>query len=193
MENSLIQGLVERISQAASMHSSVGVVLPSNNYHNFNQAVFEFMRMKNMHPWVYVTTTKPYNIIKQQQQEIIESINVRFIDCVSLAAGITPDDDRCYYLDSPSQLEKLILEVMSFVKEKAGMEPPFIIIDSLSSLSLFNDELLVTEFLTHLVNNLRLYNAHLVSLCIDEEMNDTINKMLYIKNEKILKIQESFI
>ena len=67
------------------------------------------------------------------------------------------------------------------------------VIDSLSSLSLYNDELLVTEFLSHLINSLQPLNTHSISMCIEEEMNDMMMKMMYLKNEKILKIKESFI
>lgn len=193
MESSLIKGLTERISQASSMHSSVGVVLPSNNYDDFTHAMFEYMYKQKSNTWVYVTITKPFHRIKQQYHDRIDSLNIHFIDCVSLSAGITSQDELCYYLDSPSQLENLILEIMSFIKEKSRNETSYVVIDSLSSLILYNDELLVTEFFTHLINNLNLVNAHSISFCIEEEMNDMMHKMLYLKNEKILKIKESFI
>ena len=193
MESSLIEGLSERISQASSIYSSVGVVLPSNNYNDFSHAMFEYMNTQKSITWVYVTITNPYHGIKKQYPKIIDSLNIRFIDCVSLAAGIKSTDDLCYFLDSPSQLEKLTLEIMSFIKESTRDENSVVVIDSLSSLILYNDDLLVTEFFSHLINNLNLVNAHSISLCIEEEMNDMMHKILYLKNEKILKIKESFI
>ena len=193
MKNSLIEGLTERIDNASTMHSSVGVILPSNNYHDFTSAVFSFMKSKQSHPFIYITVTKPFHTIKKENTEIIDSLNVHFIDCVSLSSGISFPDDLCYFLDSPSQLEKIILETISFLHETKEKDQSFVIIDALSSLSLFNDDLLVMEFFTHLINNLILIGAHSISLCIEEEMNDMMYKMLYIKNEKILKIKESFI
>lgn len=193
METTLIEGLTERITNASSMHSSIGVILPSNNYEDFNQAIFSFMKTKQSNPFIYVTVSKPFHTIKQQYPDIIESLNIRFIDCVSLSSGISHPDEKCYFLDSPSQLEKLILEIISFFNEAKGNHKPYVIIDALSSLNLFNDDLLVMEFFTHLINNLMIIDAHSISLCIEEEMNDMLYKMLYIKNEKILKIKESFI
>ena len=193
MENTLIEGLTERITNASSMHSSVGVILPSNNYQDFTSAVFSFMKSQQSHPFIYITVTKPYHTIKRDFSDMIEKLNVRFIDCVSLSSGISIPDEQCFFLDSPSQLEKLILETMSFLHNSNNQEKPYVIIDALSSLNLFNDDLLVMEFFTHLINNLMLLDAHSISLCIEEEMNDMMYKMLYIKNEKILKIKESFI
>jgi len=86
----------------------------------------------------------------------------------------------------------LILIIVNKIKNDAEQQP-IVILDALSTLSLYNDGLLVTEFFSHLLNNLNLYNTHTISLCLDEEMNDYMNKMLYLKNEKIIKLKESFI
>jgi hypothetical protein len=192
MSNSLIEGFKERIEKSSSF-SSIGIVLPSNNYNNLTNALFELIKDKKDHPWIYVTITKPFHILKNEYKDIINDSNIYFIDCVSRAAGIQAIDPCCFFLDSPSQLEKLILEIVSYVKQNKNQGEPYIVLDSLSSLILYNDDLLVTEFFTHLNNNLILENAHSISLCLEEEMNSAMNKMLYLKNEKIIKVKESFI
>ena len=195
MENSLIEGLKDRISTAVGSYQSIGVVLPSNNYNDLTQALFDFINSKPDQPVVYVTITKPYHLLYRQFQEIISNSSITFVDCVSRAAGIQSNeqkDKQCYYLDSPSQLEQLILIIVNKIKNEAELQP-IVILDALSTLSLYNDGLLVTEFFSHLLNNLNLYNTHTISLCLDEEMNDYMNKMLYLKNEKIIKLKESFI
>ena len=67
MSNSLIEGFKERIEKSSSF-SSIGIVLPSNNYNNLTNAVFEFMNEKKNNPWVYVTITKPFHILKNQDK-----------------------------------------------------------------------------------------------------------------------------
>ena len=194
MENSLIQGLKDRIATATGSYQSIGVVLPSNNYSDLTHALFDYICSKPEQTVIYVTITKPYHQLYRQFQDIINNGNISFIDCVSRAAGIKTDDrsDHCYFLDSPSQLEQLILIVMNKIKD-SGDQEPIVILDALSTLSLYNDGLLVTEFFSHLLNNLNLYNTHTLSLCLEEEMNDYLNKILYLKNEKIIKLKESFI
>ena len=195
MENSLIEGLKDRITTAVGSYQSIGIVLPSSNYNDLTQALFDFIQLKSDQPIVYVTITKPYHLLSRQYQEIITNSSITFVDCVSRAAGIQvneQNDKQCYYLDSPSQLEQLILIVVNKIKNHAE-EQPIVILDALSTLSLYNDGLLVTEFFSHLLNNLNLYNTHTISLCLDEEMNDYMSKMLYLKNEKIIKLKESFI
>jgi len=193
MENSLIEGLKDRIATATGSFQSVGIVLPSNNYQELTQALFDFMNCKPDQPWIYVTITKPYHLIHRQFKDVIENSSITFVDCVSRAAGIQTDDGNCYFLDSPSQLEQLILVIVNMVKKGNEDARPTVVLDALSTLSLYNDGLLVTEFFSHLLNNLYLYDAHSISLCLEEEMNDYMNKMLYLKNEKIIKLKESFI
>jgi len=193
MENSLIEGLKDRIATATGSFQSVGIVLPSNNYQELTQALFDFMNCKPDQPWIYVTITKPYHLIHRQFKDVIENSSITFVDCVSRAAGIQTDDRNCYFLDSPSQLEQLILVIVNMVKKGNEDARPTVVLDALSTLSLYNDGLLVTEFFSHLLNNLYLYDAHSISLCLEEEMNDYMNKMLYLKNEKIIKLKESFI
>jgi len=193
MENSLIEGLKDRIATAAGTYQTVGIVLPSNNYTELSHALFDFIGSQGDRPVVYVTITKPYHLILRQFGNVIEQSAITFIDCVSRAAGIQTDDDRCYFLDSPSQLEQLILIIVNNVKNTGEHQQPIVVLDSLSTLSLYNDGLLVTEFFSHLLNNLNLYNTHTISLCLEEEMNEYMSKMLYLKNEKIIKLKESFI
>lgn len=195
MENSLIEGLKDRITTALGSYQSIGIVLPSSNYNDLTQALFDFINSKPDQPVVYVTITKPYHLLYRQFQEIITNSSITFVDCVSRAAGIQSNEQnnkQCYYLDSPSQLEQLILIIVNKIKNDTEQQP-IVILDALSTLSLYNDGLLVTEFFSHLLNNLNLYNTHTISLCLDEEMNDYMNKMLYLKNEKIIKLKESFI
>lgn len=193
MENSLVEGLKDRIQTAAGSYQSVGIVLPSNNYNDLTQALFDVIRSKPDTPIVYVTITKPYHLLHRQFQEVFSDSSITFIDCVSRAAGIQTDADNCYFLDSPSQLEHLILMIVDTVKKAGEDQQPIVILDALSALSLYNDGLLVTEFFSHLLNNLYLYNSRTISLCLEEEMNEYMNKMLYLKNEKIIKLKESFI
>jgi hypothetical protein len=192
MSNTLIDGLRERMVNAVGMNHSVGVVLPSNNYNDLTQALFDLIKEKNDAAWVYVTIANPFDSLKDRFASEIDPTSVFFIDCVSRAAGIQSINDQCLFLDSPSELERLILEIVNAVKT-AKADTSFVVLDSLSSLVLYNDVFLVSEFFTHLMNNIRIADANTLSLCIEEEMDEVLNKVLYLKNDKIIKVRESFI
>ena len=165
MTNTLIEGLQERIANAMNMSFSVGVVLPSNNYDDMLESIFNFMSHKPDVAWIYVSISNPFESLKRKFETLVNNPSISCIDCVSRAAGIQSTDPRCYYLDSPAELEKLILEIVSNIKSHKG-EETYIIIDSLSSLILYNDVGLVSEFFTHLINNIRIHDAKTITLCI---------------------------
>lgn len=193
MGNTLIDGLKERVSQAITINKSVGVILPSSNYSDMLQALFEHMSSRNDHFWVYVAIAKPYENIVKQFDYASQMTNIRFIDCVSRAAGLTNKDPNCIYIESPSYLEKIIVEIMNIFKDVGDQLQKTLVIDSLTSLLIYNDDALVTEFFTHLINRTRLKDIHTFSLAIEEEMDDYINKILYLRSNKIIKLRESFI
>lgn len=192
MTNTLIEGLQERIANSMNMSCTVGVVLPSNNYNDMIESIFNYMSRKPDVPWIYVAITNPFESLKRRFETLENNPSISCIDCVSQAAGIQSSDPRCIYLDSPAELEKLILEIVSIIKKNEDEETN-LIIDSLSSLVLYNDMFLVSEFFTHLINNIKLHDVRTITLCIEEEMNDILHKVLYLKNDKIIKVRESFI
>lgn len=192
MVNTLIDSLKERVSKAVAFNQSVGVVLPSSNYSDLIQAFFEHIKSRPEDAWVYVTITKPYENIVKQFGELAESKNIRFVDCISRAAGISKTEPNCVYVESPSMLEKLGLEIINIFKTVDEKTNKYLILDSLSTLMIYNDQEIVTEFFYHLANRTRSRNIHIISLAIEEEGMERFNKLLYL-NDKILKVRDSFI
>jgi len=193
MANTLIDGLQERISNAIKINQSVGIILPGNNYADLMQALFKHMRSKPEDAWAYVAITRPYDDVVKQFGNFAELRNVRFIDCISQAAGISKTDPHCTFIESPALLEKLIMEIMDTFRGLDENVDKYLVIDSLSSLLIYNDAQLVTEFFTHLTNRTRLAGVHTVSLVVEEESNENINKIIYLRSDKIIKLRESFI
>ena len=193
MANVLIDGLKERISNAIKINQSIGILLPGSNYSELAQALFEYIHSKPEDAWVYVTVTKPYDSLVKQYEYLLEAKNIKFIDCISRAAGILRSDVNCVYIESPTMLEKLGLEIINTFKEVDDNTKKFLLIDSLSNLIIYNDPDIVTEFFYHIVNRTRAKNIHIISLAIEEEGLEKHLKRLIYLNDKILKVRDSFI
>ena len=193
MTTTLIDGLKERIATAMNINYSVGIILHGNNYGDIIQALMEQINSRSGDDWGYVAVTRPYDTIIQQYDYVKDRPNIKFVDCVSRAAGITTTYPNCKYIESPVALEKIMLHALSMFRHTPEDRGKYLIIDSLSSLLIYNDCQLVTEFLTHLTNRTRLSNIHCVFLVIEEETDETINKMIYLRSDKIIRLKESFI
>ena len=193
MANVLIDGLKERISNAIKINQSIGILLPGTNYSDLLQAIFEHIRNQPQDAWIYVTVAKPYDSLIKQFRFLPDANNIKFIDCISRAAGILRSDPNCVYIESPTMLEKIGLEIMNMFKEVDEDVEKYLILDSLSNLIIYNDPGIVTEFFYHIVNKTRVKNIHTISLAIEEEgLEKHLNRLIYL-NDKILKVRDSFI
>lgn len=193
MANVLIDGLKERISNAIKINQSIGILLPGTNYPDLIQALFERIQNQPEEAWVYVTVTKPCDNLISQFEYLKDVKNLKFIDCVSRAAGITKASDNCIFIESPTMLEKLGLEIMNIFKEVDENTKKYLVIDSLTNLVIYNDPDIVTEFFYHIINRTRAKGIHTISLAIEEEELDKyLNRLIYL-NDKILKVRDSFI
>ena len=193
MPSVLVDGLMERISSAIDINQSIGILLPGPNYQDLIQALFKRIKSNQDEIWVYVTVTKPFQNISNQLPFITEIKNLRFIDCISRAAGISKITKNVIFIESPTMLEKIGLEIMNIFKEVDSKTKKYLVIDSLTNLIIYNDPEIVTEFFYHIINRTRANNINVISLAIEEEgMECYLNRLVYL-NDKILKIRDSFI
>ncbi len=193
MPNVLIDGLRERINNAIKINQSIGILLPGSNYSDLTQALFDLMKNTPNDAWVYVSVTKPYGVLTKQYNFLKDIQNVKFIDCISKAAGISKDSSNCIFLESPSLLEKLGLEIINIFKDVDEDTRKYLVIDSISNLIIYNDAEIVTEFFYHIINKTRAKDIHTISLAIEEEgLESSLNRLIYL-NDKILKVRDSFI
>ena len=193
MPTTLVEGLKERISTSISMYESLGIVLTATNYTDLIQALFGCIKEHPNDVWVYVTVTRPFESFIRLFVDLSRYPNVTFIDCISRASGIVRKDDQCVYIESPTMLEKIMMEVINLFSKAPENAGKFLILDSLSTLMIYNDPSLVTEFFYQLLNKTRSENIHSISLVVEEGEGDKyINKLIYL-NDKILKVRDTFI
>ena len=86
------------------------------------------------------------------------------------------------------------MELINTFKEVDDKTKKYLILDSLSTLIIYNDPDIVTEFFYQLINKTRARNIHTITLAIEEEggVDKYMSKLIYL-NDKILKVRDSFI
>ena len=193
MPNVLIDGLKERILNAIKINQSIGILLPGSNYSDLTKALFELIKSNQDSAWVYVNVSKPYDILVKQFPFLDDLNNIKFIDCISRASGLTNNNPNCIFVESPSMLEKIVLEIINVFKEVNQETKKYLLIDSLTNLIIYNDPEIITEFFYQIINKTRARDIHTISLAIEEEgLDNYLNRLIYL-NDKILKVRDSFI
>lgn len=190
MVDAIVEGLKERIAIAIKTNQSVGIQVSENRHNDLLQALFSFMNTKQNEVWTFVTASNTFKNISENFKNAYENKNVKFIDCISRSAGILSNNKECTYVESPTMLEKIALEVLNIFKEIEQDVDKYVVIDSLSSLVIYNDSEIIREFVTLLMNRARAENIHVISIVIEEEVD--AHKLLQM-NDKIVVLRESFI
>jgi hypothetical protein len=190
MVDAVIEGIRERVAAAIRVNQSVGIQVPENRHGDLLEAVFTSMCRNTTDIWAFVTVSKTYDYLAKTFKESADHANIKFIDCISRAAGITEVYNNCIYIESPAMLEKLILEILNTFKGTKKDVEKFIVIDSLSALMIYNDPGIIREFTSLVMNRSRSENIHVISVLVEEEMDS--NKLIQL-NDKIIVLRDSFI
>jgi archaellum biogenesis ATPase FlaH len=190
MPDAIIEGIRERVSAAVRVNQSVGIQVPENRHESLLEAVFHSMFSNNHDVWTFVAVSKSFDYMAKTFKELEEFSNIRFIDCISRAAGISTASNNCIYIESPVMLEQLILEILNNFKGCKREVDKYVVIDSLSALMIYNDPEIIREFIALLMNRSRSENIHVISILVEEEMDS--NRLIQL-NDKIIVLRDSFI
>jgi archaellum biogenesis ATPase FlaH len=190
MVDAVIEGIRERVSAAIQVNQSVGIQVPENRHGDLLEAVFNSMCRNTHDIWTFVTVSKTFDYLTKTFKESTRHPNIKFIDCISRAAGISDNSNNCIFLESPVMLENLILEILNNFKTQKRDMDKYIVIDSLSALMIYNDPEIIREFISLVMNRSRAENIHVVSILVEEEMDS--NKLIQL-NDKIIVLRDSFI
>ncbi len=108
MVDTVIEGIRERVCAAIQVNQSVGIQVPENRHNDLLEAIFNSMHRNTQDIWTFITVSKTLNYLTKTFKEITRIPNIKFIDCISRAAGISDTSNNCIYLESPVMLENLI-------------------------------------------------------------------------------------
>jgi hypothetical protein len=201
MQDTVIESIRERVSVAIQVNQSVGIQVPENRHKDLLEAIFHSMRRNTSDIWTFITVNQTFDYLTKTYKEITQQPNIKFIDCISRAAGISDNSNNCFFLESPVMLENLILEVMNNFKikketmnnaknKKFDDADKYIVIDSLGALLIYNDSDILKKFYSLVMNRSRAENIHVVSIFVEEELNS--NQLIQF-NDKIIVVRDSFI
>jgi archaellum biogenesis ATPase FlaH len=190
MVDAVIEGIRERVSAAIQVNQSVGIQVPENRHGDLLEAIFNSMCRNTHDIWTFVTVSKTFDYLAKTFKDSTRHPNIKFIDCISRAAGISDNSNNCIFIESPVMLEKLILEILNNFKTQKRDMDKYIVIDSLSALMIYNDPEIIREFISLVMNRCRAENIHVVTILVEEEMDS--NKLIQL-NDKIIVLRDSFI
>lgn len=149
---------------------------PSTHFHDYLR-LLEYAAKKEHMEGICVTITRTVgSLIKILDAKEISTENLHFIDCISKISGSEKKLPNCLYVSHPSNLTDLSIAVTNTLSTlKPGKK--FFIVDSWSSLLIYNDQKKVLGFSNFIINKLRAkeVNGFMVTVKSDEEFADSLS------------------
>lgn len=167
----------EDLEQISDSIDRKDVILLLSKAENLEKAKIELLRKfqkEEDSSVVYVTITRPYDKVT----EILESKDIKtdqifFIDCMTKASGGTEGSrvKNCVYVN-PENLTNISIAVSEAVENLPDDNDKLLIFDTLSALSIHNDDEPLNQFAAFLTGKIRGWDIKSVILTIEEELSD---------------------
>ena len=161
--------------------SAVSLQMSVDNYLDVIRGVVDLFGNRRQMEIIYVTATISSDAIRRVLEALdIDSSRVYFVDCIShimMGATSVQQDDRTTLVESPTMLENLMLKVEYLIRRSQSKDK-LVVLDSINSLAIHNNNWILSEFLHILVSALRSKEAYTVILTVEEHSTPELNNMV---------------
>jgi len=159
-------------------------------YMDTNLEIIKIVIKENKFSGIYVTVNRPFiTLVNIMKKKGIDTNRIFFIDCITKMIpsprGISLTSRRkfekkenCIFIPSPSRLTEIGLALSEAL---SGMRHPrnkFLYLDSLSTLSIYNDLSTIAKFVHFLTTRVRLFGVVGLIMCVEKKMDDKLFNIL---------------
>jgi len=152
------------------------LIIPGEKVDEINESILEYFVNKKKAICVYTTFTKPYQIVlKNLQKEKIDTDKIFLIDCVTPVSE--PEEisgTKKVIFCQPNSLTNISISVTTALKNMPKEGNRILILDTISTLILYNSKNSVIKFIHHLIGEIRKYGVKSFIFTLDEESDKSI-------------------
>ena len=135
---------------------------------------------------IYVTTSRPSShIIDELEEAKAEMSDLYFVDLVSMTVGGTTGDPRTLYVESPTMLESILLNI-SLLERRLKSKRRFVMFDSVNGLSIYSEPKVLREFINVLGNSMRIREIYSMLLTVKEQTDEELGSALKLLSDKVI-------
>ncbi len=167
------------------------VLAPSDRIQEVNVEILKNFLNKKDTSCIYVTVAKPYKtIIKSLEKNGIKPDKLFFVDC---ATGLATGNEEVQRSGNaifcpPQMLSDISIAMSNFVDSIPKKENKTLILDTLSTLMLYNNAETVGKFMHAVTGKLRNWGVKSVILTMEEETDKEIISQISQFVDKVVKI-----
>ena len=165
----------------------VAVISSAENYYSANIAILDYLVNKRKMNGIYITMNKPYfSLVNVLKKNNIDANNLFFIDAISGVVGQESELDNCIVLRSPVALGELGISVLNLCETG---DAKFLLLDSLSTMVIYNNVLESVKFSHYIITNLRKYHLAGVIMSLEADTKFSFIKDISMFVDKVISLK----
>jgi hypothetical protein len=172
----------------SSFPNIILVVCLPENYLAINLEILRTLLNEMKFSGIYITINRPSLLLRELlKSKDIDVDKLYFIDCVSCLGGIpSGKDEKCYFIKSPSALIDIGITVSELME--AIEKPAFMLLDSVSTLLIYNNAKSVVSLSHVLITKMRLRGFSVVIVSLKKDMEIGTIRTLTQFCDKIIEV-----
>ncbi len=161
----------------------------SENSEKANMALLDYLVNKKGYKGNYIAVSRPFkNISMLLKNNAIDSEQLFFIDCISRDLGGEVEAHNCVYIDSPQHLTDLSIAMQELFAMKHG---EFVVIDSVNTLSIYNDHERLMKFMHFVSSKIRLHELKGVMISLHKGTDPTFVSEISQFCDKVIDLTDN--
>ena len=165
------------------------VVLAVVSPEKFAQTTFEAVKslVKRGYSGIYITANKASNILQEElRKNKLKTDKIYYIDAISSLIGKPKKAKNTVCAESPQSLTEISIAVTNILPVLKGKK--FIILDSISTLLMYNDVLTVARFVHFLVGRMREWKMIGIIFAVKKQMPEQMKAQISQFVDRIIDI-----
>ena len=135
---------------------------------------------------IYITTSRPSShIVAELEGTKADLSDLYFVDLVSMTVGGKTDDPRTLYVESPTMLESILLNI-SLLERRLKAKKRFVMFDSVNGLSIYSEARVLKEFINVLGNSMRIKEIYSMLMTVKEQTSGELASALQLLSDKVI-------
>ena len=161
------------------------VGLPAANFHEGTIKLATVLLGKKL-GGIYITTSRPSSHIIKELEDAKANLNdLYFVDLVSMTVGGSTDDARSLYIESPTMLESILLNI-TLLERRLKSKRRFVMFDSINGLSIYSEPKVLKEFINVLVNSMRIKSIYSMLMTVKEQTDEDLSAALELLSDTVI-------
>ena len=132
----------------------------------------------------YITASRPSSILSKGID--VGHSEFYFIDMISQNIGGSTSDPRTSYIESPTMLESVILN-LDLVMRRLRTKDNFMILDSINNLAIHSNHRILEEFVHVVVNKMKLKEVSSILFSVKEQTPDELTNILKLLSDTFVE------